>query len=152
MAVVAELGDHLLALGADPLAQHRELGSDGAPGLLALGGHPGVERDPHPGNSFMVSSWCLHGVVAVAGSGQVGAAAPALPGLSRRGNPAANAPDRGSSCGVHGGRGAPSSAASNTGSALGRAISPATPRRANRAAIRLSGIAAVVSTCARNAS
>jgi len=54
VAVVAELGDDLLALDADPVAQHRELGSDGAPGLLALGGHPGVERDPHPGNSFMV--------------------------------------------------------------------------------------------------
>jgi hypothetical protein len=37
------------------VAQHRELGSDGAPGLLALGGHPGVERDPHPGNSLIMS-------------------------------------------------------------------------------------------------
>ena len=82
----------------------------------------------------------------------MGAAAAAAPVLSSRANPAASASSRGSSCGVHGGRGAPSSAASNTGSALGQAISPGRPRRANRAAIRLSGIAPVASTCARNAS
>ena len=82
----------------------------------------------------------------------VTAAAAAVPVSSSSANPVANASSRGSSCGVHGGRAAPSSAAANTGSALGQAISPATPRRANRAAIRLSGGAPVVSTCARNVS
>src|SRR6188472_4583676 len=50
VAVVAELGDHFVALDADAVTPHRQLGSDGAPGLLALAGHPCVERDPHPGN------------------------------------------------------------------------------------------------------
>ena len=144
VAVVAELGDHLVALDADPFAQHRELGTDGAPGLLALGGHPCVERDPHPGNSLIMSGGEERG----GGRGRAGVDQVS----SSRANPAANASSRGSSCGVHGGRGAPSSAASKTGSALGQAISPARPRRANRAATRLSGIAPVASTCARNAS
>ena len=94
----------------------------------------------------------MHGVVAVLESVQVGAAAAAVLVSSSSANPAANASSRGSWCGVHGGRAAHSSSASNTGSALGQAISPATPRRANRAAIRLSGGAPVVSTCARNVS
>lgn len=142
VAVVADLGDHLVALEADPLAQHRELGPDGAPGLLALGGHPCVERDSHPGNSLIVS------VVMRAG----GAGALSRPALKSRANPAANASSRGSACGVQGGRTAPSSVVSKTGSALGQAISPGRPRRAKRAATRLSGGVPVASTCARNVS
>jgi hypothetical protein len=146
VAVIAELGDHLVALGADAFAQHLELGPDGAPGLLAAGGHPCVERGSHPGNSLIVSM--------VVRAGEVEAAAPtsSRPALNSRANPAANASSRGSACGLQGGRAAPSSAASKTGSALGQAISPGRPRRANRAATRLSGGAPVASTCAHNAS
>ena len=47
VAVVDVLADQFVPGGGDVLAQHRQLGADGAAFGLPLGGHPGIQRRPH---------------------------------------------------------------------------------------------------------
>jgi hypothetical protein len=83
--VVAELSDQLVALGRHPLPQQRQLRADGAALLLTLGGHPRVDRDPHPYPTIR--------------SLPCGPPWPAA--SSSRANPAASASRRGSAYGLH---------------------------------------------------
>ena len=117
MPVVAELGDQLVTLGGESLPQHRELGADGASLLLTLGRDPCVDSSFHRTSpSTIVSADRVESTP------------------SRNANPAARASSRGSSCGLHRGRVPPSTGPLKTGSDAGQAISPASPRRAKRAA------------------
>src|SRR6266508_3025551 len=114
VAVVGELGDHLVALGCSTLSQRGKLGADRAAVVLALGGDPGVDGDVHGFASLAITR----------------------PPVAVRMNwyPAASASTRGSACGVHAGRRAPCSVAVKVGAAVGWLMSPASPHRPKRAA------------------
>lgn len=68
---------------------------------------------------------------------------------SSRSKPAARASRRGSLCGVHSGRAAPTTLAAKTGSAFGQAMRPARPRRSNRPAAMLRVSSPVRAACRR---
>src|SRR5205823_13501240 len=118
MPVVDELGDEIVALGRHPIAKSGQLRADGASGFLGLGGHPGVDGNSHR---------CVSLVMTARSTGAA----------SNNSKPAARASMRGSWCGDHGGRSAPTMLAAKTGSALGQAMRPARPRRWNRPAAML---------------
>jgi hypothetical protein len=59
MPIVGELTDQLVALGADPFSKGGQLRADGAPLLLGLGGHSGVDRCSHWCASKMVGLFCV---------------------------------------------------------------------------------------------
>ena len=134
MPVVAEFGDEFVTGRADPVAQHGELAADRAAFLLPFRGYSRVDRDSHRAPSRASSSRAEYAA------------------SSRTANPAARASSRGSACGLHAGRGAPTTLAEYTGSALGHLIRPARPRRVNLPAASEDGTCRSPSTARRRVS
>ena len=150
VAVVDELGHQAGALGRHPFPQRVELRADRAPGLLGLGRHPGVDR--HPGPGFVPASGAGPVGTVGGGAGHASALPVSIPvAASRSPKPSANAASRGSSCGDHGGRRAPTTLTTISVSVTGAVMRPARPARANRAATR-SSPAWPSSTAVRSAS
>ena len=150
VAVVDELGHQTGTLGRHPLPERVELGTDGASGFLSFGRHPGVDR--HPGPGFVLADRADPAATIGVGPAHANARPGSSPAADTRSSkPSANATSRGSSCGDHAGRRAPTTLTTINASATGATMRPARPLASNRAATS-SSAAWPSSTAARSAS